>query len=94
LRALGYSNVLVIVGDGSEGYAEKAPYDKIYVTASAPEIPQPLIEQLKNGGKMVIPVGSENQWLFVVEKTENGQIKTRNWGSVRFVLLRGKYGFK
>ncbi len=94
LRGLGYDNVEVIVGDGSEGYPPEAPYDKIYVTASAPDVPKPLIDQLKKGGRMVIPVGGENQWLIVVDKDEKGNIKRKNWGSVRFVLLKGKYGFK
>jgi protein-L-isoaspartate(D-aspartate) O-methyltransferase len=94
LSALGYDNVVVIVGDGSYGYREAAPYDKIYVTASAPDIPKPLIEQLKPGGRMVIPVGDAVQWLIVVDKDEKGDIRKKNWGSVRFVPLRGEYGFK
>ncbi len=94
LRALGYDNVIVIVGDGSKGYEPEAPYDKIYVTAAAPDIPKPLIEQLKPGGKMVIPVGNAVQWLYVVEKDKEGNVKKWNWGSVRFVPLRGEYGFK
>ncbi|MCS7118543.1 MAG: protein-L-isoaspartate O-methyltransferase [Archaeoglobaceae archaeon] len=92
LYALGYDNVIVIVGDGSCGYAEMAPYDKIYVTASAPEIPKPLIDQLKSGGKMVIPVGDTYQILYVVEKDDG--MKKWSWGAVRFVPLYGKYGFR
>lgn len=92
LSALGYENVIVIVGDGSLGYAEKAPYDKIYVTASAPDIPKPLIEQLRNGGKMVIPIGESFQTLYIVEKKDG--ITKRSWGAVRFVLLYGKHGFR
>jgi len=94
LSALGYDNIVIIVGDGSKGYEPEAPYDKIYVTASAPDIPKPLIEQLKPGGKMVIPVGDTVQWLLIVEKDEKGNAKKKNWGSVRFVPLRGEYGFK
>ncbi|HDD36096.1 MAG TPA: protein-L-isoaspartate O-methyltransferase [Archaeoglobus veneficus] len=93
LETLGYDNVLVVVGDGSKGYEKEAPYDKIYVTASAPKIPEPLIEQLKPGGKLVIPVGNFTQHLYVVEKDENGNIKKKNWGAVRFVPLIGEYGF-
>ncbi|MDI9610379.1 MAG: protein-L-isoaspartate O-methyltransferase [Archaeoglobales archaeon] len=92
LSALGYDNVHVIVGDGSLGYAEKAPYDKIYVTASAPDVPKPLIEQLRTGGKMVIPLGESYQTLYIVEK-EDGIIR-KSWGAVRFVLLYGKHGFR
>ncbi|RLI73163.1 protein-L-isoaspartate O-methyltransferase [Archaeoglobales archaeon] len=93
LETLGYDNVLVIVGDGSKGYEKEAPYDKIYVTASAPKIPEPLIEQLKPGGKLVIPVGDFTQYLYVVEKDEEGRIKKENWGAVRFVPLVGEHGF-
>ena len=94
LRALGYSNVLVVIGDGSKGYETESPYDKIYVTAAAPEIPKPLINQLKLGGKMVIPIGNSIQWLYIVEKDEQGKITKWNWGSVRFVPLIGEYGFR
>jgi len=94
LKSLGYDNVEVVVGDGSKGYEKEAPYDKIYVTAAAPEIPKPLIEQLRAGGKMVIPVGNSVQWLIIVRKDEKGNITKSNWGSVRFVPLRGEYGFK
>ena len=93
LKALGYDNVIVIVGDGSKGYEPEAPYDKIYVTASAPDIPKPLIEQLKPGGIMVIPIGRYSQWLYVVKKDEKGKLHKENWGAVRFVLLKGEYGF-
>lgn len=94
LEALGYTNVRVVVGDGSIGYEPEAPYDKIYVTASAPRIPAKLLMQLKNGGRMVIPVGDFIQHLYVVDRDEYGQIKTRNWGAVRFVPLVGKDGFR
>ncbi len=93
LSALSYDNVLVVVGDGSLGYPEEAPYDKIYVTASAPDVPRPLIDQLRVGGKMVIPIGENYQNLYVVEKEENRIVRKR-WGSVRFVLLYGEYGFR
>jgi len=94
LESLGIKNVNVIVGDGSKGYEEEAPYDKIYVTAAAPDIPKSLIEQLKNGGKMVIPIGDYVQYLYVVEKDKTGKITKKNWGPVRFVLLIGEEGFK
>jgi len=94
LEYLGYDNVIVIVGDGSKGYEPEAPYDKIYVTAAAPDIPKPLIEQLKPGGRMVIPIGRYEQYLYVVDKDERGKIRKRIWGPVRFVPLIGEYGFK
>lgn len=93
LEELGYTNVLVVVGDGSEGYEPEAPYDRIYVTAAAPDIPRPLLEQLKTGGRMVIPVGYDMQYLYIVEKRED-EIKKDIWGAVRFVPLVGKYGFQ
>ncbi len=94
LEALGIKNVKVVVGDGSKGYEEETPYDKIYVTASAPDIPKSLIEQLKKGGRIVIPIGDYIQYLYIVEKDEEGKIKKRKWGAVRFVPLVGEEGFK
>jgi len=86
LRKLGYHNVEVIIGDGYKGLKEKAPFDAIIVTAAPVEIPPPLIEQLKEGGKMVIPVGppTDVQILKVVEKRK-GKIITKNVTEVRFV---------
>lgn len=94
LQELGYDNVRVITGDGSKGYQPEAPFDKIYVTASAPELPRPLLEQLKPGGKMVIPLGEYMQYLYVVEKDEHGNINKRSWGGVRFVPLMGEFGVR
>ena len=86
LGKLGYNNVKVIIGDGYKGLKERAPFDAIIVTAAPEEIPPPLIEQLKEGGKMVIPVGSPTsvQILKVVEKRK-GKIITKNVTEVRFV---------
>ncbi len=93
LESLGYSNIRVVVGDGSKGFKEESPYDRIFVTASAPDVPKPLIDQLKPGGKMVLPVGNFVQNLIIVEKDESGEIKKKPWGAVRFVPLVGEYGF-
>ncbi len=87
LKRCGYENVFVIVWDGSLGYEKEAPYDGIIVTASAPKIPQPLIDQLKKGGRLVIPVGDE---LYVIEK--NAHIKKTFLGFYAFVPLRGRHG--
>lgn len=86
MRKLGYNNVEVIIGDGYKGLKAKAPFDAIIVTAAAKDIPPPLIEQLKDGGKMVIPVGSPStvQTLILVEKRD-GQVFTTNLSEVRFV---------
>lgn len=93
LRELGYSNVRTRIGDGYQGWPEEAPFDAIMVTAAAPEIPQPLIDQLKAGGRLVIPVGGRlgGQELLLVEKTRDGKTTTRRSLSVRFVpLTRGR----
>ncbi len=94
LEELGIKNVKVVVGDGSKGYEEDAPYDKIYVTASAPDVPKSLVKQLKKGGRLVIPIGDYIQYLYIVDKDEEGKIKKRRWGGVRFVPLVGEEGFK
>jgi protein-L-isoaspartate(D-aspartate) O-methyltransferase len=91
LRLLGYRNVSVRHGDGYAGWPEHAPFDGILVTAGARTVPGPLLDQLKPGGRMVLPVGSRltGQKLLLIEKKANGQIETRNMGSVLFVPLTG-----
>ena len=93
LNTLGISNVVVIVGDGTLGHPENAPYNGIIITAATPEIPAPLIEQLAEGGTLVAPVGShELQELVTLKKCG----KTITWelhGGVRFVPLIGKHGW-
>lgn len=91
LKRLGYSNVQVKTGDGYYGWKEHAPFDGIVVTAAAGHIPPPLIEQLKPGGRMVIPVGGPFfvQQLMLVEKEETGEIRTRQVLPVAFVPLTG-----
>ncbi len=98
IRDLGYSLTKTKLGDGFAGWEENAPFDKIIVTAAAPKLPQKLIDQLANGGKMVIPVGSETdsrtesqQVMLLVEKDENGEITKTEKGGAAFVpMLRGK----
>lgn len=84
-----YKNVIVINVDGSLGYKEEAPYDRIIVTASAPAVPKPLTEQLKAGGRFVIPV---NDRMLLIEK--NGRTKETFIGFYVFVPLTGKHGRK
>ena len=94
---LGYSDkVTVIFSDGSLGFKEKAPYDRIIVTAAAEYIPSPLIEELKPGGIMVIPVGSANlfQKLVKLIKERDGTIQKQELGTVAFVPLTGIHGQK
>ncbi|SMD46214.1 protein-L-isoaspartate(D-aspartate) O-methyltransferase [Aquiflexum balticum DSM 16537] len=86
LEKSGYKNVFVKIGDGYQGWPSEAPFDAILVTAAAENIPQPLIDQLKEGGRMVIPVGKQGevQDLILIEKIK-GKIRTTNLGAVRFV---------
>ncbi|KUG02469.1 protein-l-isoaspartate o-methyltransferase [hydrocarbon metagenome] len=95
LLALGYNNISFHSGDGSLGWEEYAPYDRIMVTAAAAKIPDKLIQQLNPGGKMIIPIGpSNNQELFMLLKKENHQIEKTSLGDVRFVEFKGEYGWK
>jgi protein-L-isoaspartate(D-aspartate) O-methyltransferase len=89
LRDLGYSNVQTRIGDGYFGWPECGPFDGILVTAAAGHVPPPLVQQLKPGGRMVIPVGTVfgPQFLTLVEKTSGGQITSRQILPVRFVPL-------
>ena len=91
LHRLGYTNVEVRVGDGYYGWAEQAPYDAIIVTAAATHIPPPLLQQLKPGGRLVLPVGSPflTQQLTWVEKTLESSLRTRQVLPVAFVPLTG-----
>ena len=94
LLEAGYSNIQVVVGDGSLGYPEEAPYDRISVTCGAPRVPGPLADQLKEGGTMLIPVGGlEYQSLLRVRK-EGGRMLTEDLGSVVFVPLIGEKGYR
>lgn len=92
LARLGYDNVSVRAGDGYAGWPEHAPFDGIIVTAAAEEIPPPLLQQLKPGGKLVIPVGEEHgyQELLLVEVGDNGEVRERSMLPVRFVPLTGE----
>jgi len=93
LKALGYANVEVRIGDGYAGWPERAPFDAIVVTAAAPRVPQALVDQLKPGGRMVIPVGESpaTQELLVITKGTDGAIRSRSVLPVRFVpLVPGK----
>ena len=92
LRKLGYMNVECRSGNGHFGWSEHAPYDGIIVTAAAPAIPPSLVDQLKPGGRLVIPVGLpySHQELMVLEKDDNGKVTTRNVLGVIFVPLTGE----
>jgi protein-L-isoaspartate(D-aspartate) O-methyltransferase len=94
LKELGYANVQVRVGDGTLGWPQEAPFDGIIVTAGAPQVPRPLVEQLAQEGRLVIPVGDQySQTLTVVRKTEKG-LKYEYHGGCRFVRLIGQHGWQ
>jgi protein-L-isoaspartate(D-aspartate) O-methyltransferase len=93
LAELGYRNIEVRIGDGYAGWPEKAPFDGIVVTAAAPRVPKALVDQLKPGGRMVIPVGGEMeiQYLNVLTKRADGGVDEKRVLPVRFVpLVPGK----
>jgi protein-L-isoaspartate(D-aspartate) O-methyltransferase len=90
LQRLGYKNVHVKVGDGYKGWPEHAPFDAVIVTCAPDHVPRPLIEQLKEGGRMIIPVGGAgDQELYLLEK-EKGELRQRAVSPVRFVPMTGE----
>lgn len=92
LQKAGFQNIHFKLDDGSMGWKEKAPFDRIMVTAAASEMPKELVDQLGPGGKMVIPIGSTLvQKLKLVEKNDKGKLTTTTLNYVRFVPLKGKY---
>ncbi|UJF26500.1 protein-L-isoaspartate(D-aspartate) O-methyltransferase [Planococcus sp. 107-1] len=92
LQTAGFQNIHFKLDDGSAGWKEKAPFDRIMVTAAASEMPQELVDQLKPGGKMLIPIGSALvQKLKLAEKNEQEKLTTTTLNYVRFVPLKGKY---
>ena len=93
LQKLGYSNVETRLGDGYFGWQEHAPFDAIVVTAAGSHVPPPLIQQLKPGGRMVIPVGGrfQVQYLMLIEKTLDEEVLTQQITAVRFVPFTGDH---
>ena len=93
LQGLGFDNIVTRLGDGYFGWEEHAPFDSIIVTAAATHVPPPLIDQLRPGGRMVIPVGGRfaTQWLLLIQKNDDGSVVTRQVAPVRFVPLTGKH---
>jgi len=94
LARLGYENVSIRVDDGSEGWSEKAPFDAIIVTAGAPEIPDPLVEQLEVGGRLVIPIGSAHHQTLCTVKKERNRIRKQEGTGCVFVPLIGTFGWE
>ena len=94
LRTLGYHQVSVEIGDGTLGWEASAPFDAIVIGAAAPQIPRPLLSQLRLGGRLVLPIGEEDlQTLVRIWKEPTG-LREEYFGECRFVKLRGEYGWE
>jgi protein-L-isoaspartate(D-aspartate) O-methyltransferase len=95
MRRLGYDNVVIVEGDGTLGCPEEAPFDAIVAAASGSHVPQALVDQLKSGGRIVMPLGDPGsvQALVKVTRCEDGTLEQENLGAVRFVPLVGAHGF-
>jgi len=95
MKRLGYDNVRIVEGDGTLGFPSEAPFDAIVAAASGSHVPKPLLEQLRPGGRLVMPLGDPHsiQSLVKVTKRDDGSLEQQNLGGVRFVPLIGKEGF-
>ena len=97
LDRTGYEDIILVLGDGSLGYEDKAPYDAICVTAACPKVPEPLVEQLGSPGKLMAPVGSSysvfGQDLVLMERDRDGRTNTRTLMKVSYVPLIGEHGW-
>lgn len=94
LDRLEYHNIALHVGDGTVGWSEHAPYDGVVVTAGAPELPKPLLDQLSLGGRLVIPIGEEKSQVLVRVRRTGSGFEEEPLGACRFVKLWGKYGWR
>jgi len=93
LELLGYGRINFQIGDGTLGWPEKAPFDRILVTAASPQIPPPLEAQLKESGKMVLPVTRGSSQVLILAEKRNGKLQTRDICGCVFVPLLGKFGY-
>ncbi len=93
IRATGVSNISLLLGDGTLGWRDYAPYDAILVSAAAPVVPPPLVEQLADGGRILIPLGTREQQVLTVCTRRGATLERRDIGAVRFVPLLGTYGW-
>ena len=94
IRELKIHNVSVKVFDGTYGWSDQAPFDRIIVAAAAPEVPEPLLQQLKRTGKLVIPIGPEGSQRLALVTRVGTQWRIEDRGSAEFVPLVGKFGWK
>jgi protein-L-isoaspartate(D-aspartate) O-methyltransferase len=93
LERVGVRNATVVVGDGTLGWRAYAPFDAIVVAAASPGVPAPLLEQLAPGGRLVIPLGDQEQQVLTLVEVQNGQVRRTTVTDVRFVPLLGQFGF-
>jgi len=94
IQRLGAGNVNLLLGDGTIGWRAYAPYDAILVSAAAPEVPAPLVEQLADGGRMLVPIGGRDEQSLHLITRRIGQIEDQDLGPVRFVPLLGAHGWE
>jgi protein-L-isoaspartate(D-aspartate) O-methyltransferase len=93
LAQAGIGNASVVVGDGTLGWRGYAPYDAIVVGAASPSVPKPLIEQLAEGGRLVVPLGDRDQQVLTLVEKQGARVRTTTVSDVRFVPLLGEFGF-
>jgi protein-L-isoaspartate(D-aspartate) O-methyltransferase len=93
LESVGVKNATVVVGDGTLGWRAYAPFDAIVVAAASPAVPGPLLEQLAPGGRLVIPLGDQEQQVLTLVEVRNGEVRHTTVTDVRFVPLLGQFGF-
>jgi len=93
VQRAGVRNVSLLLGDGTVGWLEYAPYDAILVAAGAPSVPRPLIDQLAEGGRLLVPVGDRDEQNLVLVERRDGRTQTQDIGPVRFVPLLGSHGW-
>jgi len=94
LKKLGYKNIYFKIADGSLGWPEAAPFDRIIITAAAPRIPLPFVGQLKDGGKITVPLGTGSDQMLTLAQNNNGHFEYKEICSCVFVPLIGKFGFQ
>ena len=93
IQRSGVANVSMLLGDGTLGWREYAPYDAILVSAGAPSVPEPLLAQIAEGGRMLVPVGTKDEQRLVIYRRLNGQLEHKEVAPVRFVPLVGHHGW-
>ncbi|MBL7070224.1 MAG: protein-L-isoaspartate O-methyltransferase, partial [Candidatus Omnitrophica bacterium] len=94
LDELGYKNIKIKIGDGTLGWPEEAPFDRIIITAASPQIPLPLSEQLKEGGRLILPLGESFSQVLTLAQKKNGVLNSKDICGCVFVPLVGEYGCK